>query len=329
MKVFIQHLYISGKFSTGVFLSFVMIIAFSCKKEPSDIPCPECCVPLNPCTQPTLGGGYYYISKPNYCNYTMPYFNPQNDNEFLFVKHCSTDSSYAKILKYNILSDISTEIFSGSVQYAPKWGQNGWIIFSQSDGNVYKIKSDGSDLTHLTTEGCFHYPDWYFDEDKFVAYNICLDADILYDVEGVVLDTLPKLIGTTSSLTQKPYIAMNGNAVRFYNYQTNYLNFMYDYSSQVNGSSHSGSIFWTSTFEVIYSNIKGLNKLTIPSLTNVNFKPSCNSKIYLFGSVNSSKTKMIWSRGDYTQIDECHLMFKSRIYSMNIDGSEETEINLD
>ncbi len=93
---------------------------------------------------------------------------------------------------------------------------------------------------------------------------------------------------------------MNGNAVRFYNYLTNNLDFMYDYSSQVNGSSHSGSIFWTSTFEVIYSNIKGLNKLTIPSLTNVNFKPSCNSKVYLLGNVNNSKTKMIWGVEEIT-----------------------------
>ncbi len=37
---------------------------------------------------------------------------------------------------------------------------------------------------------------------------------------------------------------------------------------------------------------------------------------------------MIWSRGDYTQIDECTLKYKSRIYLMNIDGNNEQEIDL-
>lgn len=321
----IQRLYTGGKFSTCVFLSFVMIITFSCKKKPVTTPDSANCIPLLPCNQ--VGFGYQYdIDFERY--YGTPFFNPNNENELLYLKKYTPTYNSSELYTYNLLTNEKQLIYTGEVLYAPKWGQNGWIIFSKSDGNVYKIKSNGEDLTQLTNEGCYHYPAWYFDQDKFVTYSTCLTADILFDANGVPLDTLPKLIGATSSLTQPPYIAINGDGVRFYNYQTNNFDFMYDYSSQVNGSTHSGSIFWTSTSEVLYSNIKGLNKLTIPSLTNVNFKPSCNSKVYLFGSVNSSKTKMIWSRGDYTQINECTLKYKSRIYIMNIDGSDETEVNL-
>lgn len=297
----------------------------SCKKQLIDAPDSADCIPLNPCNQVGFGN-QYDIDFERY--YGSPFFNPNNENEFLYLKKYTPIYNSSELYTYNLLTNEKQLIYTGDIWYAPKWGQNGWIIFSQSDGNVYKIKGDGENLTKLTNEGCCHYPDWYFDQDKFVTYSTCIEADILYDANGVSLDTLPKLIGPASSLTQPPYIAMNDNTVRFYNYQTNNFDFIYDYSAQVNGSSANGSIFWTSPSEVVYSNIKGLNKLTIPSLTNVNLKPTCNSKRYTFGSVNSSKTKMIWSRGDYTQMDECHLKYKNRIYIMDIDGTNEEEIEI-
>lgn len=326
----IQRLYTGGNFSTCVFLSFVMIIAFSCKKKPIGTTDSEDCISLIPCNQPTQGGGYYYI--PDSCNYTMPCFNPNNPSEFLFIKSCGGNTAYATIFKHNLLNNNTIEIFSGAVWYAPKWGGNDWIIFSESDKNIYKIKSNGDSLTQLTNENCYHYPTWYFDEDKFVAYNECLNKNILFNSSGVVLDTLPYLIGITSSLEHFPYLVNNaGNSINFFDVENEFNNI---YSIFVNGEGEdllpaSGSIFWTNENELVFSNIKGLSKLNFSLSTITKFKPSCNSKIYLFGSVNSSKTKMIWSRGDYTQINECTLKYKSRIYIMNIDGSDETEINLE
>lgn len=321
-----NRLQIEKKHVGYIFLFLCVLIALSCKKQAIEKSDSKECISLKPCKQ--IGFGYQYdVDFVKY--YSSPYFNPTNENEFLYLKKYTPTYQSSELYTYNILTNEKQLIYSGSIIYSPKWGPNGWIIFSKQDGEIYKIKGDGEGLTKLTMDGCYHYPEWYFDQDQFVAYNACLGVDILFNADGVALDTLPKLIGPTSSLAQAPYMTSNSLGVRFYNYETNNFDFIYDYSSQVNNSANGGSVFYTSTNEVVYSHENGLNKLTIPSLTSVNFRRSCNSKVYLFGSVNSSKTRMIWSRGDYDQVDECTLKFKSNIYIMNMDASDETIINFE
>lgn len=323
MKKFIQNLCNNGGGNVWMFSLLIVLVTFSCKKKTVKKNISYECISIKNCNQ--IGFGYQYdIDFDRF--YSSPYFNPNNENEFLYLKRYSPSYNSTELYIYNILTNENHLIHSGNVLYAPKWGQNGWIIFCESDGGIYKIRGDGAELIKLTNENCYHYPDWFFDQDKFITYNACLGADILFSSNGIPLDTLPKLVGPSSSMTQQPCVALNSLGVRFYNYETNNFDFIYDYSSEVNNYANGGSVFYTSTNEVVYSNENGLHRLTIPSMTSVNFKRSCNSKVYIFGCVNNSKTKMIWSRGDYEQIDECKLKFKSRIYLMNMDGSYENEL---
>lgn len=338
MKTLIYRLYIGGNFVTYVLIfSASLSLNTGCKK---DLPIVEDsfdilgeCSPIMPCNQVTIGGGYTYIFDLN--STTTPFFNPNNDNEFLFVSPSTENINEKCIRIFNLQTKNSFTIYTGSLYYAPQWSMNDWILFCQNDKNIYKIKSNGDSLTQLTNENCYHYPQWFFEENKFVAYNECLQKDVLFSNNGTILDTLPKLIGTTTTFAKFPYLLGNGGisgGVLFYNFQTNTVIHQYDYSQSINSSqflsSAFGDVFWINYNEVIYSNINGLNRLSIPDLSNQNFKKSCNAKVYQWGDINSSKTKMIWSRSDYVQIDECTLKYKSRIFIMNVDGTNEQEIQL-
>lgn len=320
---------------TGVFLATVMLLFITgCKKGKITPDNPftntdttgvdmNACIPILPPTGQSQG--YNYVSDPD--NYYMaPFFNPNNENEFLYLKRHAYQS--LGLYTFNLLTCQKQLIYTGDIWYVPKWSENGWIIFSKSDGNVYKIKSNGEDLTQLTNEGCYHYPAWYFDQNKFVTYSLCLDADILFDADGIAIDTLPKLIGVNSSLERPPYHVNNaGEFINFFDTGNSY-NFVYSIPVE-GGVAAVGSVFWTSADEVVFSNVKGISRLTISSSNIANFKPSCNAKLYLYGSVNSSKTKMVWSRIDRKQLNPNTVYSKSRIYIMNVDGSDETEVNLE
>lgn len=336
MRTLIHNLYTGGKFATCVlFFSASLLLFTGCKKDLSLLESPNenqgDCTPILPCNQVTIGPGYTYI--PDFENFVAaPKFNPNNDNEFVYLKRPYYD--LWELYTYNLISKEKKLLHTGIIWYQPQWGKNDWILFCQNDENIYKIKSNGDSLIKLTNLNNLHHPIWNYDGTKFLAFTRASNLfSLLFDANGNIIDTV--YFGQTSNSNfQNPnYIVSNVDQnVLFFNMNTNSLEFQYDYSgftgSTVFNSSGGGSIFWLNNTTVIYSNIKGLNRLSIPELTNENFKISCNSKIYQFGDINNSKTKMIWSRGDFTQIDECTLKYKTRIYLMDIDGNNEQEIDL-
>lgn len=314
------------------FLSMILLF-ISCRKD--KVSTDKQCMPIIECNQVTQGGGYVY--EVDFSNiYASPKFNPNNENEFLYLKEYTPDQNSTELYIYNLANKEKTLIYTGSnIWYSPQWNQNNWILFSKSDKNIYLIKSSGDSLTQLTNEGCYHHPLWYFENNKIIAYNECLQNDIVFDFEGNILDTLPQLINAKSSLSKYPYLVNNSDIqgqIKFYNYQLESQEFFYDYSQEVNSSAFmgggGGEVFWLTNDELAFSNSTfGIKKLFASSFISQTIKSSCNSKIYKSGDINASKSKMIWSRGDYIQIDECTLKYEQGIYIMNIDGTEEERID--
>lgn len=313
------------------FLIFILIfICFSCKKDKVE---GNNCKTLIECDEPTQGGGYQIIPG-NLCRFSFPSFNPTDENEFIYVKSCIGDTNLASIFKYSLSENSSTLIYTGDLWSKPRWGNNDWILFS-ANYKVFKMKSDGSNLIQLSNENCYHNPLWYFKSNNYISYNQCLQADILFDFNGTPLDTLPNIIGSNSNLTKEPYLISNGSltgGVSFYNFELDTFEYRYDYSPFVDTkefmSNRAGSVFWKNNNEVIYSNIKGLNKLEVSSLNNNVFKKGCVTRSYSSGDINSSKTKMVWSIIDYSQVNKCTLKFQQSIYIMNVDGSNEEKVDL-
>jgi hypothetical protein len=330
MRTLIHNLYTGGKLATCVlfFLTSFFLIT-GCKKDLPIVENPienqEDCIPILPCNKFTIGPGYTYIVDFDSLVFA-PMFNPNNDDEFVYLKRPYYD--LWELYRYNLVSKENKLLHTGIIWYQPQWGKNDWILFCQNDKNIYKIKSNGDSLTKLTNLNNLHHPIWNYDGTKFLAFTEASNLfSLLFDVNGNIIDTIYFGQTNNSNFQNPNYIVSNvDHKVLFFNLSTNNIEFNYDYSELI--SAMWGSVFWVNNNEVIYSNIKGLNRLSIPDLKNQNFKKSCNAKIYQRGDINSSKTKMIWSRGDYTQIDECTLKYKSRIYIMDIDGNNEQEIDL-
>lgn len=337
MKTMIYNQSISSKLLLHIFILLFVFQTTGCKKDKftlspisveEDYKCIS--VPSLPCNQVIIGGIYYIIDFENYVS--EPCFNPNNDNEFVYTKRAQG----RELRIYNLQTKENKLILaSNNAIRVPKWGETGWIVFESPDCNVYKIKSDGDSLVQMTTEGCYNHPSWFFDEDKIITYNRILGKEVIIDINGNILDTLIEHVtGYHSTITRRPYLLSNGGdlgGVSLFNFQTGNYDFRYYY--QQDDTSEfipvtRGSTFWLNNLQVIYSNYRGLHKLNISSSSNINFKKSCNARVYKWGDINSSKTKMIWARGDYTQIDSCTLGYQHRIYLMDIDGSNEQEIDL-
>jgi len=326
MKKLNHTLYTGGNFFACVFyFTAIFLMFYSCKK---DVPLKEetyvDCNPILPCNKVTIGGGHKLVGYTNFVG--IPHFNPNNDNEFSFLER--TDSSLLALYTFDLISKEKKLLHTSKIWYSPQWGKNDWILFGQNDANIYKIKSNGDSLTQLTNLGNLHHPIWNQYGNKFLAFTSASNMySLIFDMNGSLLDTIYYGQTNTADIQNPNYIVSNNYfKVTFFNLNKNSIEYVYDYSKLI--SSLWGTIFWLNNTEVIYSNINGLNRLSIPSLKNQNFKKSCNAKMYIWGAINSSKTKMIWTTKEYTQIDECTLTYKNRTYIMNVDGSDEREIDL-
>jgi hypothetical protein len=74
--------------------------------------------------------------------YYAPSFNPQNNNELLFLRQID---GHDDICTYSLLTKQLNIIYSApnSIAEEPKWGSDGWIMFGNG-GRIYHIKSDGT-----------------------------------------------------------------------------------------------------------------------------------------------------------------------------------------
>jgi len=176
----------------------LLLLAFSaCIK---DLPKPASgCEPLP--VSPAFG----WIYKLPDTGYSSPCFNPDNPYEIIYKEQIFADGEMW-ICKLNFESEEKNYLLRGKLWSSPIWGRNDWIIFTLSDANVYKMKSDGTELTQLTFNGKSFSPIWSYDYSKIYFNTTLIVPDttrggipppnraepvgIAIDLDGNVLDTI-------------------------------------------------------------------------------------------------------------------------------------------
>lgn len=154
-------------------LLFLTLAIFSCKKEQppvADAPAPEKdapaenhdCQPLPP---PPPGFHYVDSTADPYKNVISFFYNPVAGNEVLVVVE-------GTVLGANQLRNVNlktgqTKILGNLDKYLPDVNASGWIVFSDVENNIYKVKTNGDSLVKLTNNQRAHDPKWHPDGRSF------------------------------------------------------------------------------------------------------------------------------------------------------------------
>jgi hypothetical protein len=167
----------------------VLIILFalffvSCTKD--QLPDPDACRDL--ITPSGIHLGPVYINDLPY--YSSPCFNPNNEEEIIYLGADGLDTF--KLYKLNLKTNERSEILEGLIYPIPRWSVKDWIIFSKSDFNVYKIKSNGDSLTQLTDSGNCFGPVWNKEGNSFIYHEgfTTPTRGIVCEEDGLVIDTI-------------------------------------------------------------------------------------------------------------------------------------------
>lgn len=171
----------------------VILSASSCKKDPSinsDNPLYPIIPPNTDCnldafksnnrtehygelyfgttTPPCTAGPQFRLTgKYSYKNNCV---NPRNKNEFAFLRweNNMQAGDNSDLCVYNMCSN-TLKIIANQVAYSLDWSVKDWIIYTGSDRNLWKIKSNGDSLTQLTFTGPYNNnAKWNLDGTKYL-----------------------------------------------------------------------------------------------------------------------------------------------------------------
>lgn len=302
-----------------------ILIIFSCK--PSEIPDNE-----GDCIEIVSDSpfGFYIQKYPPYI-FLAPCFNPNNGNEFIYIRQNITTSE-RELYKFDIINDTSL-LIKGNVTGYPKWGKKDWILIELNDQNIWKIKSNGDSLTLLSSEGI--YSDdavWNQSGTKFIfrlhygdSVNsvICnLDgsietqtSDIIYE-GGVWASSSDKILYATSLAEDYGIAWMDTNLTESHKFKLMASKNGWDILMGMAWMADNENVLWSTGSTVSITNI--YSGSTSELLKN------CDSKKYQFPSVSPDGTKILFEKEFTTEVSEVELFIEYKIVIINVDGSQET-----
>ena len=263
-----------------------------------------------------------------------PVFNPNNPYEIVFVKdNMVTPTIEEEIWRFNFCTG-EQSLIATNYYYNLDFGSNGWIMYTGTGHQVYKVKSNGDSLTALTNQGGYNWAgDWSPDGKKYF-YSRSSGAWV-YDLQN-------NLVYSQSSSSAAPPIAWIDNTHLLLNWpggafwvadiETGEKNVV---NTHTEGNAGAGKVY-DSKRNVVYAphfiHLDGrcylkydLNNNTVDTLKHVS-----NSYVFEGGSYSPSLDKIITTVVRYENKDGnwAHVNFWKDLLIMNPDGTGEQLITL-
>lgn len=119
-------------------------------------------------------------------------FNPANLNEVVFVVNGDA-SGFNKMYSYHVPSK-SIKYLASTSNFPPQLNNQGWIVYSNLENNIFKIKTNGDSLSQLTTGFTTQDPKWDYTQKNIYyfqsPYNNVPSQMIEIDMKGNVINSL-------------------------------------------------------------------------------------------------------------------------------------------
>ena len=294
-----------------------MLLFTGCKKDHT-----LNCISLPSTTNPT---GWNYVIDSDFSE--SPCFDPNNANEFVFIKHFNGISA---LCTFNTQTNSLFQLYTGSIFGRPDWGLNDWILFNVSN-DIYKIKKNGDSLTRLTTGGISIGGKWVPNQDKY-TYSLFpgsgYNGIVVASSSGKVIDSFSIALGDTSVSLDTTFIVVNasnanaGFIVYGGRHQIPKL-----INCKIDIATYSGACYINS-LEFIWADKSGLYITNIQTGQTIKIKENCNSIAYLLPNYSSLSNRVILGKTVKSFVNSSTLKVSKAIVLMNPDGTAEQEINI-
>jgi hypothetical protein len=256
-----------------------------------------------------------------------PCFNPNNNNEFAYVK---TENNIQTLVRYNLENE-EEHILAENVDIIgqPNWGQNNKIVFVEQ----YQLKlidhKSTSNIKSLTSENYHLYPKWRNDTTIIAEFSFNLGRPYFQmnlNSNSLKFDTIRNQTFTMGTINEDENFAFIE-----YRDEPDITITQNSNSSELTNKSFTGfnrieGLCWLGTEDVIYSTYRtGIFKINTTNKQETLIKNSCDTRSYRYLSISSDGIKILAERVDATDFntEDGGWTEESKIVIMDIDGSNE------
>jgi Tol biopolymer transport system component len=281
-----------------------------------------------PCFEiPVLPIGFWEYED-EYFQYTNPQYNPNSGDEFVFLR-ADRINNKTDLCLYNLITRQFRVLVSDILSGPPKWSTKDWILFANSDYNLYKIKSSGDGLTQLTAGGINHDPEWSPDGTQFLF----IQSPNLYlaDENGIISDTL---IWSTENPAWAPdnscilfsssYYGAEKSGIVKYDLKTREYALIYNQPNRGTIDDHVKYLSWLpNSKEFVWTDGRGLYISDVDHFRKRKIKAFCPNHWYQQISVSPEGESIIADKIILEIKDETTLLSKVQIVKLPIDAYTE------
>ena len=285
--------------------------------------------------------GYGYVQDGT--QYFKPCFNPNNENEFIYIR--KNTPTVTELVKYNL--NTNTETIICDTEYIisqPQWGKTGWIIFNLINKRIYKIDDNGNNLTQVT----FHestYPKFDADGTSIICMNqypnLTTDYRPIIDLNGQLIDSVLYRFGQI--YTGYSYSSVNSNFQKGYFRFADHSNgspprqgFCFYENNSIQEVSSIYPKYSLTSMTKVYSSIlfteywNNLYKIDLVTNTTSIFLEGCQTKYYDHLSISPNGNEMLVEKIINTstvyEFGDVDINEKHEIWLINLNDKTETKI---
>lgn len=283
------------------------VVFFSCKKENVKSPISDTILnsEVDTCTCVNLPNkDYTYLYSSNLIS--SPLFNPNNDNEILFI---NSSNGVKNLVKYNLLTKNKTVIFEGQIFGIPTWSKNNWIVFARGYTGLCRIRPDGTNLSVIVSDGNQFHPKFNQSGNKLLTYHAFTHQGQypakIWNIDGKLLDSMNYHVNLNSAWNNQSNIAFRkDDKIFIVNPETKEILATHETFLGEGYPNYSHGFSWINENEAILEHGFDVKKLNVWTGELTHLFCGCNSRKYLDPTMNESGTKAISNKIIYQETDD-------------------------
>jgi len=277
-------------------------------------------------------------------DYYYPCFNPKNAEQLAYCRDRTTDIKLGYELWVIDFCNGEQKMLADNVFYGLDWSVKDWLIYTGTDQNIWKIKSNGDSLTQLTFVGDYNrYPKWSPKGDRLAFQRQTgnnLSILIIVDEDGVVLDTIEQLtsVGQWSWIDENricymiavPNTSPTIEQMNYYNLETKEIKFLHNLTIGITNDSivlytasmpNENSVIWLSMDLIGKTNLStGKFEILRHAFRQEWFQEQL--------TIRPGDDQILYSNRVMHSIDECHLDSEFGFFLIDVDGMNNKRIKI-
>jgi len=276
-------------------------------------------------------------------DYSYPCFNPNNAEQLAYYRYDNTKLDLGYELWVVDFCTGEQRKLADNAFYGLDWSVKDWLVYTATDQNIWKIKSDGDSLTQLTTSGSFNqFPKWNPTGEKF-AYHTEVDTGfhfLITNEDGISLDTINPLsrAGAWSWIDENRICYLigdlnnpsNSSKLNYIDIKSKEIIYLHNLDNQqTNDSLVQSTAKLTGENAIVWSARGIIGKTNLDNGTFQILKETLKQEVYETQiTVRPGGNELVFDKRVVHDVDHCHVDSEYDFYIINKDGSNQRKISL-